>query len=120
MATRVDTVTFSCLAARLVLACILIGSFYGCAGMEIPTPGKVISTSLTAGNLTVGMTKQQVESIWGSPDETKSVEDPAKWKGRREVWIYRGRDGAIPVGTGYFSKGKKLYFDGDNLTTIEE
>lgn len=108
-----------------VLSCIIsIGIIAsGCAGsiagIEPPSPNEVIKDSLEAGSLQVGMTKQEVESLWGTPNEIKTVEDKEKWKGSREVWIYRAQYGAVPVDAGYLSKNKKLYFDGNNLTTIE-
>lgn len=92
----------------------------GCAGIEPPTPDDMIRQPLGKSSLKVGMTKEQVISLWGKPDEQRIVEDKEKWGDARELWVYRAQFGAIPVDVDYLSKTKKLYFDGDNLTNIEE
>jgi len=92
----------------------------GCAGIEPPTPDDMVRQPLGESSLKVGMSKTEVESLWGKPDEIRTVEDKEKWKGSRELWVYRAQFGAIPVDVDYLSKTKKLYFDGDNLTNIED
>ena len=92
----------------------------GCAVIEPLTPEDVISHPLGTEAVKVGMTKSEVESLWGKPDDISVVEDKEKWEGPREVWTYRAQASAIPVDAGYLSKTKKLYFDGDNLTNIGE
>ncbi len=91
----------------------------GCAGITPPSPDDMIRQPLGKSSLKTGMSKQQVESLWGKPDEVRIVEDKEKWNGSREMWVYRAQYGAIPVDVDYLSKTKKLYFDGDNLTNIE-
>ncbi len=91
----------------------------GCAGITPPTPDDMIRQPLGKSSLQVGMTKSQVESLWGKPDDVRAAEDKAKWGGIREVWVYRAQYGAIPVDVDYLSKTERLYFDGDNLTNIE-
>lgn len=92
----------------------------GCSVIEPANPDAVIKHPLGTESVKIGMSKNEVESLWGKPDEIKTVEDKEKWKGSREVWIYRAQYGAVPVDAGYLSKTKKLYFDGDNLTNIGE
>lgn len=99
---------------------ILMMSCYGCAGIEPPTPDDVVRHPLGTESLKIGMSKEEVESLWGKPDEVTMAEDREKWKGTREVWIYRAQYSAVPVDAGYLSKTKKLYFDGNNLTNISE
>ena len=100
---------------------MLLLSFTGCSVIEnIPSPEEIIEHPLGTESIKIGMTKKQVESIWGKPDEIRMVEDKDKWSGAREMWVYRAQYGAIPVDAGYLSKSKKLYFDGDNLTSIGE
>ena len=94
--------------------------FYGCSAIIIPNPEDVVKHPLGTESIKVGMTKEQVESLWGKPSQIKLVEDKAKWQGTREVWIYRAQYGSIPVDAGYLSSTKKLYFDGNNLTDIGE
>ena len=110
-------------AARTgILAVILMSSifFYGCSAIIIPNPEEVVKHPLGTESIKVGMTKEQVESIWGKPSQVKMVEDKARWQGTREVWIYHAQYGSIPVDAGYLSSNKKLYFDGNNLTDIGE
>lgn len=95
-------------------------SILGCAGIMPPSPDDVVSHPLGTESVKIGMTKAQVEGLWGKPDDLTTVEDKDKWKGSREVWVYRAQYTAIPVDAGYLSKTKKLYFDGDNLTNIGE
>jgi hypothetical protein len=37
----------------------------------------------------------------------------------REEWVYRARVSDIPINKNYFSKTRRLYFDGNNLTSIK-
>ncbi len=97
----------------------LVLSMAGCSALTIPTPKEIAETPLGTESVKIGMTKQQVESIWGKPDSTNMAENKEKWSSPREVWTYRARYGSIPVNAGYLSEDKKLYFDGVNLTEIE-
>lgn len=103
------------------LLCILAGliALCGCSAIEVPSAEDVISHPLGTESIKIGMTKQQVESIWGKPTDIKTVEDKKRWDGPREVWIYSAQYTSIPVDAGYLSKTKRLYFDGQNLTEIE-
>ena len=106
--------------AKAFIAVILL-SITGCAGIEPPTPQEVLKHPLGTDSLKIGMSQQEVESHWGKPDEVNQVEDSSMGKGSREEWVYYGRYGAIvPIDTGYLSKTKHLYFDGNNLTHIKE
>lgn len=91
---------------------------FGCNTLTIPTPDEIIKKPLGTESVKIGMTKNQVESIWGKPDQVTNVEDGKKWSSPREVWTYDARYGAIPVDAGYLSRSQKLYFDGENLTDI--
>ena len=105
----------------MVYAAILtLASFYGCSAIQVPDAEDVISHPLGTESIKIGMSKQQVESIWGKPNDVRMVENKEKLQGAREVWIYRAQYGSIPVDAGYLSKTKKLYFDGNNLTEIGE
>jgi hypothetical protein len=95
-------------------------SFCGCSAITIPNPEDVVNHPLGTESIKIGMAKEQVESLWGKPSQIKTVEDKAKWKGTREVWIYRAEYGSVPFDAGYLSNTKKLYFDGNNLTEIGE
>ena len=108
-------------AAVTILVVILSAVvLLGCSAIIIPNPADVVKHPLGTETIKVGMTKEQVESLWGKPSQIKTVEDKEKWQGTREVWIYRAQYGSIPVNAGYLSTTKKLYFDGNNLTDIGE
>lgn len=114
---RADRPALSAALLIMILASSIF--FYGCSAIVIPNPADVVKHPLGTESIKVGMTKEQVESIWGKPSQVKQVEDKARWQGTREVWIYRAQYGSIPVDAGYLSNTKKLYFDGNNLTDIE-
>ena len=109
-------------AKKASLAMILISAilFGGCSAIIIPNPEDVVRHPLGTETIKVGMTKEQVESMWGKPSQVKALEDKAKWQSPKEVWIYRAQYSSIPVDAGYLSNTKKLYFDGNNLTEIGE
>ncbi|MCX5678189.1 MAG: hypothetical protein NTY76_03675 [Candidatus Omnitrophica bacterium] len=90
----------------------------GCSTLMIPNPNEIIKKPLGTESVKIGMTKNQVESIWGKPDQVTTVENKKKWSSPREVWTYNAQYGVIPVDAGYLSKTQKLYFDGENLTEI--
>lgn len=106
-----------------IKCCLLIAGaaaiLHGCAALDVPNPEEVLKTPLGTESIKIGMTKQQVESLWGKPDEIRTVEDKARWQGPREVWVYQSRIGVMSVNAGYLSQTKRLYFDEDNLTNIE-
>ena len=102
----------------LIIALSVLG--YGCTLLEqIPNPGEVIKNPLGKTDLRVGMSRQEVESKWGKPDEKRMVDDKKRWPGPREMWVYHGQTG-IPIDADYLSKTKRLYFDGNNLTDMGE
>ena len=105
---------------NMIILIVFCAFLTGCSAITLPDPNEVVSHPLGTESIKVGMTKQQVESIWGKPDSVKVVEGEGKWQGVREVWTYRAEFGSIPVDAGYLSKTKKLYFDGENLTEIGE
>lgn len=107
-------------AAAALTAIVTVLIFSGCSVLTVPTPEVIIDHPLGTESIKIGMTKQQVEDLWGKPDDIKFVENPEKWKGTKEMWVYRAQYAAIPVDAGYLSKTKKLYFDGENLTEIGE
>lgn len=110
---------------RFVWLCVVlaVSSFLvlsGCSAISLPDPTDVVKTPLGTESIKIGMSKAQVESLWGKPDDIRMVENKEKWSGEREVWIYRAQYASIPVNAGYLSTTKKLYFDGPNLTDIQD
>ncbi len=108
------------LKVKLAAIAALSALFCGCSAITLPNPADVVKHPLGTESIKVGMTKEQVESIWGKPSQIKTVEDKEKWQGAREVWIYHAQYKSIPVDAGYLSNTKKLYFDGNNLTDISD
>jgi hypothetical protein len=108
-------VKISSLALPIVLAVL----FTGCSAIEIPTPSDIMKSPLGTESIKIGMSRQQVEALWGKPDDVTMVEDKKRWPDRREMWIYRANYGAIPVNAGYLSDTRRLYFDGNSLVEIE-
>lgn len=92
----------------------------GCSVLTIPNPEEIAKCPLGTESIKVGITKQEVEALWGKPDNISMVENKEKWPAPREMWVYNAKYGSIPVNCGYLSKTKKLYFDGVNLTEIGE
>lgn len=105
-------------AALAIICLVTVSMLLGCNTITIPTPDEIIKKPLGSESVKIGMSKQQVESLWGKPDHISTAENKEKWSSPREVWIYNARYGAIPVDAGYLSKTQKLYFDGENLTEI--
>ena len=106
--------------AIIILAIFMAPLICGCSTLAIPTPDEILKKPLGTESIKVGMTKQQVESIWGKPNQIKTVDNKQKWSSPREVWTYTARYGSIPVDAGYLSRTQKLYFDGENLTEISD
>lgn len=103
-----------------VITLFLVSTFcLGCAGVDIPKTAELIKEPLGKGSVKVGMTKDQVVSVYGEADITRSVSSD-EWKGEREEWFYRGRYSALPINAGYLSSDLYLYFDGENLTNISD
>ncbi len=107
-------------AVCIIIALFAFSILSGCDTISMPTPNEIINKPLGTESVRVGMTKHQVESIWGKPDHVGMVENKQKWSSSREVWTYTAKYGAIPVDAGYLSKTQKLYFDGPNLTEISD
>ena len=105
---------------KLFVIAALSFALCGCSAIIVPTPTDVLKHPLGTESIKTGMTKQQVEALWGKPNDIRFVENKEKWQGTREMWVYAAQYGAIPVDAGYLSKTKKLYFDGNNLTDISD
>jgi hypothetical protein len=106
---------------KFILVVFLLFNLTGCADITLPTPKEIIEKPIGQGSVKVGMTKSQVKEIWGGPDQINYIEDDKRWGGAREEWVYFPMSSkTLPVGYGYFSETRKLYFDGENLTNIED
>lgn len=106
---------------KLLTAIFMLAIFTcGCTLIEtIPNPKDVLKEPLGKPSLRPGMSKQLVESKWGKPDEIRMVEDPKRWASSREMWVYHGQTG-LPIDADYLSRTRKIYFDGNNLTDIDQ
>ncbi|MCK5451468.1 MAG: hypothetical protein KAI70_06860 [Candidatus Omnitrophica bacterium] len=91
----------------------------GCADIEVPGTKQILSEPLGNPTVKIGMTKDEVLTIYGEPDLKRSVVS-GEWSDSREEWYYRGRYPSLPVGASYLTEDLYLYFDGENLTTISK
>lgn len=106
---------------RFLTVLFLLLFTVGCAEIEPPTPDQVISHPLGTEPLRLGMTKEAVISLWGKPDVINKIGVSKTLGGtQREEWVYHPRYSGIPIDTGYLSKAKFLYFDGNNLIRFGE
>lgn len=103
-----------------LLLLLSLPAIYGCSTITVFQPEEIIKKPLGTESIKIGMTKDQIISLWGKPDHVTTVENKQKWSAPREVWTYTAHYGSIPVDAGYLSKTQKLYFDGDNLTEISD
>jgi len=102
---------------RYIISVFILFILAGCAELDMPTPVEVMKKPLGTDAVKVGMTREQVDGLWGEPDYVKFEEDKSS-KRKREVWVYKARYSSVPVDASYLSKTRYLYFDGNNLTKI--
>lgn len=96
---------------------ITICLFAGCAEMDIPSPQKLVRNPIGAESVKIGMSKNQVLSIYNEPD-FKSIVVSDVFSGEREEWFYKARIGVFPVNADYLSEDLYLYFDEGSLAKI--
>lgn len=89
----------------------------GCAEVDVPRTSDLFEDPLGKGTVKIGMTQDQVISIYGEADMKRTVVSN-EWNGKREEWFYKARYSSLPVNAGYLAKDIYLYFDGKNLTNI--
>ena len=105
-----------CLAVFLLLPIL----FFGCAGIEPPSPREILENPLGKGPLRIGMTREEVRSLWGNPDQVNKQNSDSLGSFKEE-WVYEARyPGALPADVGYVSKSKYLVFDGENLVSFRD
>lgn len=93
-----------------LLSIVLIG----CAEIRPPGPEQIMRQPLGESPLRIGMSKEKIESLWGSPDVVRVIS--ADNQGTlREEWIYRGRYPNLPINVDYLSENQHLFFDGNHL-----
>ena len=106
----------------VLYAALLLAAFtlQGCAGINpFEAPQTVLNHPLGTESIGIGMSKQEVLSVWGKPDITNKLGFSDSSGTQIEEWIYKARDySPVSVDAGYLSKNKYLYFDGNNLTKI--
>ena len=103
---------------NISLVCLLFLTVSGCAEFDMPTPGTILQQPLGTTAVKVGMTKNNVISLWGTPTHIEKNKFDAASGRTREVWTYSAKYSAIPVDAGYLSKTKYIYFDGNNVTKV--
>ncbi len=98
--------------------CVLLA---GCAGIEPPTPGKLLTHPLGTSPLHRGMSKDEVRGIWGEPDlvQEKGIAKSAGATPRQE-WVYYSHASNLPINYANLSKAMRIYFDGNSVTDFKE
>ena len=91
----------------------------GCAEIQpFEAPGEVLRHPLGTDPVRLGMTKNEVEALWGPPDQINTMGTADQWGLPKEEWIYKARYSKIPIDKGYLYKTKYLYFEGEILTSF--
>ena len=105
--------------SSLIIFAIAVIFLSGCAEINLfQAPSEVLKHPLGTDPIKVGMSKDQVTSIWGEPDQINALEPADEWQTPREEWVYKGRYSKIPVDRSYLFKSKYLIFDGKSLVCI--
>lgn len=103
----------------LVVLAVSSALLAGCAGIDpFDAPKEIMKNPLGSSPLRIGMSKDQVKSIWGEPDQINALEPADEWQTPRAEWVYLGRYTKIPLDKSYLFKSKYLIFDGDNLVCV--
>lgn len=91
----------------------------GCADI-VPKPNDIVQNPIGPHAVKIGMTQQEVSSIYGDPDIKSNVRSTEWGGGAREEWFYHARISALPVGSDYLTNDLYLYFDSGRLTNISK
>ena len=103
----------------IILLAFFVLSVTGCAEINLfEAPTQVLKHPLGTDPIKIGMSKDEVVSMWGRPDQINNLEPTDEWRTSREEWVYIGRYSKIPVDKNYLSKTKYLIFDGKHLACI--
>lgn len=100
----------------LIVIVLFSSALTGCSDMPVPKADNILTSSTS---IKIGMSKDQVTSVYGEPDSKRMVV-AKEWGGYREEWFYKARYSGLPVGTDYLVNDVFLYFDGENLTNISQ
>lgn len=101
-----------------VIGLFVIG-LLGCAEITPPSPVEVLKHPWGKGPLRLGMSKEEIISFWGEPDDIIDM-GTDEWGAARERWVYRARYPRIPLDAGLIQKAKQLYFEGNVLIKWED
>jgi hypothetical protein len=100
-------------------AAIFALNISGCAELNpIDASRQIMKNPLGTDPIRVGMSKEEIKSIWGEPGRINNLEPSDQWQTPREEWVYVGRYSKIPLDKSYIFKSKYLIFDGNNLVCI--
>lgn len=102
-----------------LLLFISLISITGCAEINpFEAPSEILKHPLGTDPIKMGMTKEEVLSIWGKPDQMNQLKPADEWQTPREEWVYLGRYSKIPLDKSYLSKTRYIVFDGNNVVGI--
>jgi len=96
--------------------CVFISS---CAEIEpFKVPEEVLKHPLGTDPIRRGMTKDEINGLWGPPDQVNKLGASDEWGTMEEEWVYLARYGDLPIDKSYLTKTKYLYFQGNILTSF--
>lgn len=100
---------------------ILLAYTTGCAEINFfEAPGEILKHPLGSDLVKVGMTEEEVVSLWGKPSQINVLEPTDEWQTPRKEWVYRGRYSKVPLEQGYLFKTKYVTFDGNNVVSVKD
>jgi len=100
----------------VMILCIVVGIFTaGCAGIEPPSPNRLMPPWNGASPLHLGDSKDLVLDKWGEPDRIAQigVDDVGLVQ---EEWIYDGTYPVLEIESKILAKSESLIFTGNALT----
>lgn len=100
----------------VIILCLLISMFgIGCAGIDAPSPERLMPPWNSASSLHLGDSKDFVLDKWGEPDLIIQigVDDVGLVQ---EEWVYRGTYPVLEIEAKILTRSESLIFTGDALT----
>lgn len=102
---------------KIILSVLFVMFLWGCAEITPRTPRDVVIQPMSGSMLELGMSQDEVRSVYGNPTSVQIV-SLRGWMSDREEWFYEGRYKELPLGTGFLRDDLYLYFDENSLTNI--
>ncbi len=103
----------------ILTLCIAALFLTGCAGIEAPSPERLMPPWNGASPLHLGESKDMVMDKWGEPDYIRQigVDDVGLV---REEWVYDNRYPILEIENDMLTRSQSLIFTGNALTGYKE